>query len=337
LVKGHFSSALLATQLQNLILVVRAMLCAKTMQIAYLSRALPTATTFHHRQKRLLRFFANSHFQPATLFPILLTMILKLRPFTSQVPVIVDETDLPMQIQALFASIPYRGRALAFAFATFRRSGLRGSQNQIENAFFAGVTTLLRLRGLTPVFILDRGYADVKLMRYLGQELKVHYVIRVPNNVWVAWPGYVGRLKDLMQSGQWVAVRYHRRDQELVNLVTLWGKDHNGVAELIYLVSDLDPANMQGLYRQRMRIEECFKDLKHALGLKRLRLRIDIEVRMGRVVFGALLAAAIAGYLYDWAVVSAAQVVKHVQEMSFVQLVVQVCRCHWYAAQREFG
>lgn len=336
LLRHNFKKLLLATQLQNLLLLTFAILYGKSMRIAHLTRAIPLKTNFHHRQKRLLRFIANTRIQIQPLFNQLLTMILKIQPFRNTIPVIIDQTALPMGYQSLFASVPYHGRALAFAFVIFHYSNIEDSLNQIEKTFFAYINDLLKLYGLKPILILDRGYADVKIISYLKQ-LRIHYVIRVPNNVYIRLPGYEGNLSGLQQTGKWSSVFYQQQVQELVNLISFWGKDRDGRAELIYLVTDLDPETAQDFYRLRMRIEEAFRDLKSVLGLKELRLKVNIKERLGRLVFGAVLAVVITAYLYPFLQSQFPQVAKRISDLSFVRLVVQVYRTIWYPAIGEFG
>ncbi|MEO0093168.1 MAG: hypothetical protein ABIK67_02785, partial [candidate division WOR-3 bacterium] len=67
------------------------------------------------------------------------------------------------------------------------------------------------------------------------------------------------------------------------------------------LVTNLNLEEARSLYRLRMRIEEGFKDLKNMIGLKELRLKVKIEERLGRLVFGAILAMVVAAYLYPLA------------------------------------
>jgi hypothetical protein len=306
------------------------------MRIAHLTRTIPLNTNFHQRQKRLLRFIANVRIQIQPLFNQLLTMILKIQPYHDTIPVIIDQTNLPMGYQSLFASIPYHGRALSFAFLIFHYSNIKDSLNQIEKTFFAYITDLLKLHGLKPILILDRGYADVKIISYLKQ-LRVHYVIRVPNNVYIRLPGYEGILSGLHQTGNWYSVFYQQQVQELVNLISFWGKDRTGREELIYLVTDLDPEEARSLYQLRMRIEEAFRDLKSALGLKELRLKVNIEERLGRLVFSAVLAVVITAYLYPLVQSQFPQVTKKIKDLSFVQLVAQIYRVLWYPAIGKFG
>jgi hypothetical protein len=332
----HFGASLLPTQLTNLILLTEALLYGQRLKIACLARHLPIPPSFHHRQKRLLRFVANPRVSPQCLFVRLLDMSLALYGKQTLLPVIVDQTDLPMGYQGLIASLPYHGRALPFAYAIFHTDGLRGSQNQIENDFFALVTNLLSLRQRRPLYLLDRGYADVKLMRYLKQ-LKAHYIIRVPRRVWVQLPEYCGNLSGLNAVGAWLGVRYQRWQREPVNLATFWGKDRSGQAELIYLVTDLDPKFARSRYRQRMKIEEGFKDIKNGLGLKYLRLKVDMEAREGRLLLAVMVTTITTAYLYPWALAESPKVTKYATDQSFVSLVVLVCNCVWFAGAREYG
>ena len=336
LLRRHFGSFLLATQLQNLLLLTIASLRSGSMQIAQLTRHLLLKTAFHHRQKRLLRFIANPRIQVLPLFDQLLTMILTLKPYYRQIPVIIDQTDLPEDYQGLFASIPYQGRALSFAFSIFHYDSIQGSLNRIENAFFAFVASLLKFHGLKPILLLDRGYADVKIIRYLKQ-LRVHYVIRARKTTHIGLPDYEGALAGLKQVGKWYSVFYQKREKEIINLVTVWGKDRSGKDELIYLVSDIDPSEALNVYRLRMRVEEGFKDIKNAVGLKYLCLKVNVEERLARLVFVAILVAVIAGYLYPVAMKYYSRVAKYSTDLSFVQLVVYVFQLVWYAYNFGFG
>jgi len=306
------------------------------MQIAQLTRNLKLKTNFHQRQKRLLRFIANPRIQIQPLFDPLLTMILSLKYYYRQIPVIIDQTDLPADYQGLFASIPYQGRALAFAYSIFHYDGIKESQNRIENRFFEFIVILLKFHGLKPILLLDRGYADVKIIRYLKQ-LKVHYIIRVTKTTHILLPGYTGALSGLEQEGNWNSVLYHKKERESVNLVTVWGKDRSGNDELVYLVTDIDPAKAVNIYRLRMRVEEGFKDLKNAIGLKYLCLKVNIEERLARLVFVAILVAVIAGYLYPVAINYSDQVAKNSTDLSFVQLVVYVFQYIWHAYIGKLG
>ena len=330
LLKRRFGSALRFTQLTNLTLLTLAALHGDSLQPAALARRLQTQTTFRHNEKRVHRFAGNRRLPRNTIFGGLLGMILTLGPRGKLVPVtIVDETDLPGGCQGIVAAIPHRGRALPFAFTIFRHDQMPAGQNVIEREFFSLVACLLRFHKLEPVFILDRGYADVELIRYFTEELRAHFVIRAPNNVYVRLPGYAGRLVKLGRTGQWEAVSYHRSKPARVNLAVFWGKDRYGKEELVYLVTDLPAPEAQERYRLRMRIEEDFRDLKTTLGLKHLRPRKDVERRVAHLLLVAMVTACVTAYLYPRAVAEQTRVVKRPSDVSFVRLVVMVYRLRW--------
>jgi hypothetical protein len=330
LLRRRFGSALRYTQLTNLTLLTLAALHGDSLQPAVLARRLQTQTTFHHNEKRVHRFVGNPRLPSTTIFDRLLGMILTISPKGKLVPItIVDETDLPGGCQGLVAAIPYLGRALPFAFYIYRYDRMRASQNVLEREFFDLVACLLRFHRLEPVFILDRGYADVELIRYFNEELKAHFVIRVPNNVYVSLPSYAGRLAKLGRTGQWEAVSYHRTKPVRLNLTVFWGKDRFGNEELVYLVTDLPSNEAQERYRLRMRIEEDFRDLKTTLGLKRLRPRKDVEQRVAHLLLVAMVTACVTAYLYPRALAEQLRVVRRQADVSFVWLVVIVYRLRW--------
>lgn len=330
LLRRRFGSALRHTQLTNLTLLTLAALHGDSLQPATLARRLQTQTTFHHNEKRVHRFVGNPRLRSTIIFDRLLGMILALNPKGKLVPItIVDETDLPGGCQGLVAAIPYLGRALPFAFYIYRYDRMRASQNVLEREFFDRVACLLRFHRIEPVFILDRGYADVGLIRYFNEELKAHFVIRVPNNVYVSLPGYAGRLAKLGRTGQWEAVSYHRTKPVRLNLAVFWGKDRFGKEELVYLATDLPANEAQERYRLRMRIEEDFRDLKTTLGLKRLRPRKDVEQRVGHLLLVAMVTACVTAYLYPRALAEQLRVVRRQTDVSFVRLVAIVYRLRW--------
>jgi hypothetical protein len=330
LLRRRFGSALRFTQLTNLSLLTLAALHGESLQPAALARRLQTETTFRHNEKRVHRFVGNPRLPRNTIFDRMLGMILILSPKGRLVPVtIVDETDLPGGCQGIAAAIPHRGRALPFAFTIFRYDRMPAGQNVIEREFFSLVACLLRFHQLEPVFILDRGYADVELIRYFTEELRAHFVIRAPGNVYVRLPGYAGRLSGLGRPGQWEAVSYHRTKPARLNLAVFWGKDRYGKDELAYLVTDLPAHEAQERYRLRMRIEEDFRDLKTTLGLKHLRPRKDVEQRVAHLLLVAMVTACVAAYLYPRAIAEQARVVKRQSDVSFVRLVVMVYRLRW--------
>lgn len=219
LLKRRFGSALRFTQLTNVTLLALAALRGDSLQQAARAHRLHTQTTFRHNEKRVHRFVGNPRLPINTICDRLLGMILTLVPSGKLVPLtIVDGTDLPGGYQGLVAATPYLGRALHFAFRVYRRDSMPASQNVIECEFFSFVACRMRFYGLQPLFLLDRGYADIKHIRCFIAELHAHFVIRVSTRVYVSLRGYSGRLVQLGRTGQCEAVSSHGKKPMRLNL-----------------------------------------------------------------------------------------------------------------------
>ncbi|KIQ53376.1 hypothetical protein SY28_14225 [Meiothermus taiwanensis] len=82
-------------------------------------------------------------------------------------PTLVDWTDGENQKhQALVAALPLHGRTLQLAFE-LHPSSPWPSQNRVEEAFFYRLGRKVQALGYTPLFVLDRGFDRVPLMRRL--------------------------------------------------------------------------------------------------------------------------------------------------------------------------
>jgi len=88
-------------------------------------------------------------------------------------------------------------------------------------------------------------------------------------------------------------VLYHSREAEPVDVIVYRGK---GFQEPWFLIvppdseSWLPTEEVVRLYRQRMQIEQCFRDWKSHLGLRGLHLQVQKSARLLRVLMGFTLA-----------------------------------------------
>jgi len=99
-------------------------------------------------------------------------------------PILFDQTKAGAT-QALFAGVPFQGRALPLAVYTFQypwQEKTARSQNQLEEVFLADIGTALPAR-VRPVFIGDRGYARAALLRQ-SNRLGRLYIIRGRAGYW---------------------------------------------------------------------------------------------------------------------------------------------------------
>ena len=257
--------------------------------ISEIARSIPTQSDHWYKFKRIKRFLSNPKWSPSELFGDLTRFALQRFYPGRYLPVIIDQSTIGGRWEALWASLPFRGRALPIAFRLFRYEDIsqdeEGTQHRLEEDFIRKVVERLPD---TPssLLLFDRGYARATFFRFLDR-LKVKYVVRVPKNVWVQYGHrYAGRLADIpVARGAllwWPRTYYQKTQRCLVNLgITL-----NATAEEPwYLVTNLKRASSAlRWYERRFRCEELFRDLKDQLNLEKVWIK-DTH-RMERLVFG---------------------------------------------------
>jgi len=240
---------------------------------------------------RIKRFLTNTRWSPGELFGQMLRYALQRFWPGHYLPVIIDQSTLAGKWEMLWASIPFRGRALPIAFRLFTYEEIsedpEGSQNKIEEAFVRLVVGLLP-ESPRAVLLFDRGYGRVPLFELLD-ELDVQYVVRVKGDVWVHHGHYYsGRLRGIpvAKGAQlwWPRVRYHKEKEYRVNLAIT----RNATAEEPwYLVTNLKRASTAvRWYEKRFKCEELFRDLKDQLHLETIRL--EHTERVERLLFGMM-------------------------------------------------
>lgn len=309
-----FFSALSRPVRKNLAFLVEAFValtsllrsCNGELNLASLARALPLRTSFKHRYKRLNRFLDNRLFDPQGVAQGLFAVVVGLRRGRS-LPVVLDQSTLG-EAQLLMAGVPFAGRVLPLGLMTFTYQDIRNrperekSQNFVERLFFL---QLLEAAGGAPLcFILDRGYARVSLMRELLSEPAAAFILRTRRDVSIerrkgdkvtrckvgslkAPPGRPLRLEGIL----------YRGDKPIeLDLVIYYERGHK---EAWYLLvpphsrETLPDNDVVALYRQRMRIEQGFRDFKTHLGLRGLRLEVRVSERVQRLLLAFTLAYAL--------------------------------------------
>jgi Transposase DDE domain len=265
------------------------------LSLAALARALPTQGTAHAREKRLHRFLKNSRLDFRTVTGSLATILLA--PGKRFCPVILDQTKSG-SAQALLAAVPYAGRSLPLACYTFAypltEPALK-SQNQLEHIFLLDTETSLP-PGVTAVWIADRAYARSLLLQQSEQEQRP-YLVRGRKETIITYQGRrmkLGQLHALPRKAlRYENVLYHAQRKVPVDVIVYYEPTY---AEPWYLLVPvayrklLETDLVVDLYRERMQIEQSFRDFKTHLGLRGLRLQIDIAPRMGRLLLAFCLA-----------------------------------------------
>jgi len=261
--------------------------------LAALSRALPLQEREKMRAKRLARLLRNKYLIGSALTPLLVRLALGPRP-RGWVSIVLDQTTL-RGTPTLLAGVRVAGRILPVAFACFEYAALRKSQNALEWALLLLVSASLP-SGCTPLFVMDRGYARAALLTHLRQA-GIPYLIRGRRNTLVRLAGQrliLGRVP----YRQGVAVRYphvlyQSSKREPVDLIIFHDP---AFKEPWYLLVPPDSARQMptgevvALYRQRMHIELTFRDWKTHLGVRGLRLEVDIAPRLERLLLALTVA-----------------------------------------------
>lgn len=258
-----------------------------------LSRAIPLEVPEKGRSKRLYRLLRNPHLDGSQMTPLLVRLALGPRP-GGWVPIVVDQT-MVWGTPVLMAGVRLAGRVLPVAFACFEYDKLRKSQNAVESALVVLIAASLP-PDCKPLFVMDRGYARVSLLKQLRQ-MGIPYLIRGRRNT-IVRVGHrrlsLGRLPH--QRGKSIRYRnvaYHDTQRERVDVVIFHDPTFQ---EPWYLLvpagseAGLSTQDTVALYRERMHIELTFRDWKTHLGVRGLRLEVDIAPRLGRLLLALTVA-----------------------------------------------
>jgi hypothetical protein len=281
------------TRQRNLALMILGILQIRDahLTVSEIARSVPGRSDHWHKFKRIWRFVSSVKWSPAQHFGDLLAFVLARFRVGKYLPIIVDQSTVGGKYEVLWASIPYRSRALPIAIRVFRHQDIRhtddSSQNLIEEEFVRQVLDMLPAI-VRPLLLFDRGYARVSLMQLLD-SLGAFYVIRVRRGTWVRWRKHLGPLSELpIRPGQlrWLPrARYQQHEQYRVNLAVT----RNATAEEPwYLATNLRRSDTAvRWYERRFRCEEEFRDIKDQLHLETI--RVTTVQRVERLLFGLML------------------------------------------------
>jgi hypothetical protein len=169
---------------------------------------------------------------------------------------------------ALVLATPYRGRAIPCGCVTYSSKTIAqnlDSRNLNHNRAFEAVKDMLGERPL----VLDREFSYLELLLNLVLE-QIHWVIRL--NLRANPPKFYdqeGKEVRLTISPDETVIHNHLwyMGKVQVNLIGVWQK---GLAEPMWVMTDLEAKQGLRIYFARMKIEETFRDLKSLLGLTKL-------------------------------------------------------------------
>lgn len=238
--------------------------------------------------KKVSRLFRNKNCS-FNLEPKILDWILPRFDCKKYIPILIDPSFVPNRYLGaltktssdqkeakkgffLFsASLPVKGRAISFFQFCYRYSqigwGCYESINTMLGLQLLKISRLLEKYTTKAVFILDRGFGYEYFLKKLT-ELKNHFVVRVrdPNtHVTLMRTGTYQPIKNLIQRvsiKEPLLFKVKYKATIHANLL-ICKKIINNKLCTWALLTDLDnPNDIIDLYKQRMKIEETFKDWK---------------------------------------------------------------------------
>jgi len=169
---------------------------------------------------------------------------------------------------ALILATPFRGRAIPFHLVTYSSRTINQEVTSRNRYHFKAFARAKEIIGERPL-VLDREFSYLELFKALVAE-GIHFVIRL--NLGSHPPRFTdaeGEEIDLhILPGQdvvWRGVFY--QGQVEVNLIGIWKQT---LREPLWVITDLEPEEGLKIYRQRMKIDQSFRDLKSLLGVGRV-------------------------------------------------------------------
>jgi hypothetical protein len=202
----------------------------------------------------------------------------------------------------LLLAVPFRGRAIPFHFVTYSSQTIQqkaNSRNLEHKRAFQEVKMLL---GEKPL-VLDREFSYLTLLEALEQE-GLKFIIRL--NLGSHPPELLddeGRQVKLAlkPGGRKVYQKLYYKGKVCVNIAGEWQK---GLKDPLWVMTNLDAEEGLGIYQERMKIEEAFKDLKSLLCIDKLMNKrqeyMEKMIAMVLIAYciGLLVGEAIRDYLY---------------------------------------
>jgi hypothetical protein len=248
-----------------------------------------------HQIKRCWRFVANDRVEPSCAMRGVAAALVKKR--KKPLLVSLDWVDV-RGFNVLMAAAVLKGRSVPLCWASCVGTTYDGHRSR--NAFEESL--LLVLRSMIPeavrvILLADRGFGRTELARFC-QRYGFRYVIRVKSDVWVEGASYAGNLFDYpVKRGickLLKGVKYRKTRPVTQNVVIRWVRGLPAKRdECWFLTTDLDagPARVSDLYRQRMTIEELFRDHKSKRNGWSLRdTRVSTADRLDRLLLVLALA-----------------------------------------------
>jgi hypothetical protein len=260
--------------------LLQALLFTFTTNLCQLARQLPRALAAKGGRQYLARWLDRPHWEPETIYADLNRQARRVLGRRGTVPLLVDFTHLEKRWTVLQVSLPWQGRGLPLYRLVFAYTDPELGQKEQVRAATAFLRAHLPAPSRRYVVVMDRGFPSHLLIRELS-EGGWRFVLRISGEWKLTHAAYTGQLKEAgarpalvgpRPRAFWDAVLGQRGKGRAywsqANVVSFHGPGHQ---EAWFLAtSERQAARAVAIYRQRMRIEAEFRDLKGPFGLDTL-------------------------------------------------------------------
>jgi Transposase DDE domain len=275
------------SQTKTLADLVAASLCVGRVTLAAIGRKVLGAPAAKHKIKRTWRFCANRAVTVSDAMQGPIARLCKKR--KKPLLVAMDWVEVRAFHTLVLAAVK-KGRSIPLLWASYPEWEVFKSQNNLEEGLLRLFHTLVPDH-VTVVLLADRGFGRTEMAR-LCEHLNFRYLIRIKSDVTIAHPSYRGLLHDYpVKKGMrrlLKGVRYRKNDPVTLNLVIRWKPGLPAKRdEPWFLFTDLEETavRLTERYRQRMTIEELFRDEKnHRNGLALRHTQITKADRFDRLL-----------------------------------------------------
>jgi hypothetical protein len=264
--------------------LLRGLLVGFTANLSQLARQLDRSVPAKGAAQWLRRWLGQAALAPDPLYPTLLSLVPAAVWAQPEILLLIDTTCLANRWVVLQVSLPWEGRALPLWRVVYPYTGPVRGQRAALTAALAELGRHLPGPRSRYVLVMDRGFPSNTLVQALQRD-GWRFVLRVKSNWRVEHPEFTGLLREAVALGL-VQARPRLLAQARLGSWTQ-GRDRRSVAHVVcfhgpqhaepwfLLTSDADPAYAVAVYRQRMQIEQEFRDLKGPFGLDRLAAWVD--------------------------------------------------------------
>ena len=269
--------------------LVRALLIQFTTNLSQLGRQAERATSAKVARQFFDRWLARSHWEPETIYAHLPRRVRRVLGRRGCLAILMDFTYLQNEWAVLQASVDWQCRALPLYRAVLRRQ--QGPEKGGESALVYQACQWLHEHLPGPpsryVLVMDRGMPSHRLIRKVTAA-GWRFVFRVRDEWKIAHATYTGALRDAVAVEGLVGPRPRllpdaRLGQKgkgkdtwsRANVVLYHGIGHK--EPWLLVTSEARAARTVAIYRQRMRIECAFRDVKGPWGLDALAAWEDVH------------------------------------------------------------